>query len=93
MEYKKIYAPEEIQELIEWFRVHHDQLPESIHINPGTFVKDVRFTSSNFRDIAAAVGDKWFYGAHIRLFFLLRERIIEQWEKEKWEREVDSIPV
>jgi hypothetical protein len=80
MEYKKVYSLEEIQELIEWFRVNHDKLPDSIYINDGTFVKDVRFTASHFHKIAASVGEKKSYGAHIRLFFLLRERIIEQWE-------------
>ena len=80
MEYKKVYSPEEIQELIEWFRVNHDKLPDSIYINDGTFVKDVRFTASHFHKIAASVGEKKSYGAHIRLFFLLRERIIELWE-------------
>ncbi|MBR4128384.1 MAG: hypothetical protein IKT92_02790 [Bacteroidaceae bacterium] len=93
MEYKKIYDPQELHELIEWFRVHHDELPESIHINNGVFVKDVRHTSSIFKDIVAKVGTKKMYGAHIRLFFTLREQIIAQWEKEKFEKEAESVPV
>ena len=82
MEYKKVYSPEEIQELIEWFRVNHDKLPDSIYINNGTFVKDVRFTTSHFHAIVAKVGEKKAYGSHIRLFFLIRERILELWEQE-----------
>lgn len=82
MEYKKVYDPAEIQELIEWFRVNHDRLPDSIYINNGTFVKDVRFTTSHFHAIVAKVGEKKAYGSHIRLFFLIRERILELWEQE-----------
>jgi hypothetical protein len=93
MEYKKIYDPEEIQELIEWFKVNYDKLPESIYVNSGTFVKDVKFTTSHFHEIAAKVGMKKFYGSHIRLFFTMRERIIEQWEREAWEKEAGSVPV
>ena len=83
MEYKKIYDPEEIQELIEWFEKHQDKFPDSIYINSGTFVKDVRHTASIFKDIAAKVGAKKFYGGHMRQFFTLREEIIKHWEKEK----------
>jgi hypothetical protein len=93
MEYKKVYDPQELQELIKWFADHHDELPQSIYINSGTFVKDVRFTASHFHEIVAKVGEKKFYGSHMRLFFTLRERIIEQWEKEKFEREAESVPV
>lgn len=82
MEYKKVYDPAEIQELIEWFRVNHDRLPDSIYINNGTFVKDVRFTTSHFHAIVAKVGEKKAYGSHIRLFFLIRERILELWKQE-----------
>lgn len=82
MEYKKVYDPAEIQELIEWFRVNHDRLPDSIYINNGTFVKDVRFTTSHFHAIVAKVGEKKAYGSHIRLFFLIRERVLELWEQE-----------
>lgn len=82
MEYKKVYDPAEIQELIEWFRINHDRLPDSIYINNGTFVKDVRFTTSHFHAIVAKVGEKKAYGSHIRLFFLIRERILELWEQE-----------
>ncbi len=83
MEYKKVYSPEEINELIEWFRVNHDKLPDSIYINNGTFVKDVRFTTSHFHEIVASVGQKKSYGSHIRLFFLIRERVLELWEEEE----------
>ena len=83
MEYKKVYDPEELQELIKWFEVHHDKLPQSIHINSGLFVKDVPYTTSQFHKIVAKVGEKKAYGSHMRLFFTLRERIIEQWEQEK----------
>lgn len=83
MEYKKVYDPKEIQELIEWFEKHKDKLPESIYINKGTFVKDVRRTAAMFKDIAEKVGDKKSYGGHIRQFFILREEIIKHWEEEQ----------
>ena len=93
MEYKKVYAPEELQELIKWFEDNHDKLPKSIYINSGTFVKDVPYTSSQFHKIVAKVGEKKAYGSHMRLFFTLRERIIEQWEQEKAEQEAEAVPV
>jgi hypothetical protein len=43
----------------------------------------VRHTASIFKDIAAKVGAKKFYGGHMRQFFTLREEIIKHWEKEK----------
>ena len=93
MEYKKIYSPEEIQELIEWFKKHENEFPDSIYINSGTYVKDVRRTASIFHEIAAKVGKKKFYGAHIRQFFTLREEIIKHWQQEALEKDMESIPI
>ena len=86
MEYKKVYDPEELKELINWFEVNHDKLPKSIYINSGAFVKDVPHLTSQFSQIVAKVGEKKAYGSHMRLFFTLRERIIEQWEQEAEEQ-------
>ena len=90
MEYKKIYEPEEIQELIEWFNKHMDEFPDSIYINGGTFVKDVRKTASMFQEITAKVGAKKTYGGHIRQFFTMREEIIKHWEQQALEKESNS---
>lgn len=93
MEYKKIYSPEELKELAEWFKQNLDKFPDTISINSGTHVKNVRHTASIFQEIAAKVGHKKMYGGHMRQFFTLREQIIKQWEQEAFEKEIDSIPV
>ena len=35
MDYKNSFTQGEIDELLEWFKAHEDQLPESMQVVPG----------------------------------------------------------
>lgn len=78
MEYKKLYDPGEVAELIEWFRQRLDRLPQSIRIEQGLFVPDLRRTVPLLIEFAEECSEKPTYSAQLRRFFEIRERLIEQ---------------
>lgn len=78
MEYKKLYDPGEVAELIEWFRQRLDRLPQSVRIEQGLFVPDLRRTVPLLIEFAEECSENPTYSAQLRRFFEIRERLIEQ---------------
>ncbi len=75
MEYKKHYTDEEINETVEWFKSHMDELPDSLQLDKATFIPDLRKTVPLYFDIAAEHKDNATYAAQIRHLFLMREAV------------------
>ncbi len=80
--YVKLYEPEEIDELLAWYREHLDTLPPSIRITCGMFVPDVRKMVINFIEFCEINRENPTYSAQIRLFFTLRDRLVNGEESE-----------
>lgn len=78
MEYKKLYDPGEVAELLAWFRQRLDRLPESIRIEEGLYVPDLRRTVPLLIEFAEVCSENPTYSAQLRRFFEIRERLIEQ---------------
>lgn len=78
MEYKKLYDPGEVAELLAWFRQRLDRLPESIRIEQGLYVPDLRRTVPLLIEFAEVCSENPTYSAQLRRFFEIRERLIEQ---------------
>lgn len=77
MEYKKIYAPEEINELVEWFRARLDKLPKSLRLDKATYIPDFPTTARSFMAIAEMHRENATYGAQIYMLFRMRDKLLE----------------
>ncbi len=75
MEYKKHYTDEEINDTIEWFKSHMDELPTSLQLDKATFIADLRKTVPLYFDIATKHKDNPTYSAQLRHLFLMREAV------------------
>ena len=64
MEYKKHYTDEELAEVVNWFKEHFDELPQSIHIDKATYIADLKHTVTLYYDIVAKHKDNPTYAAY-----------------------------
>lgn len=78
MEYKKLYDPAEIEDLLAWFRARLDRLPPSLKIANGLFVPDLPHTVRLFLEFTELRHENPTFSAQVRRFFEMRERLIEQ---------------
>lgn len=81
MKYKKLYTDEELDGLIQWFKDHFDQLPESLYIDKATYVKDLKHTVVLYFDILNDLRTIPCYGAQIRHLFLMKDAVEREWKK------------
>ena len=79
MEYKKHYTPEELSEVVEWFKKHFDQLPESLHLDKATYIKDLKHTVTLYYDILAKHHENPTNAAQIRHIFLMRDAVLRDY--------------
>lgn len=78
MEYKKLYAPEEIQDLIDWFSARQDRLPPELHLDKATYIRDLPHTVRLFLELTELLHENPTYSAQIHRFFCMRDRLIEE---------------
>ena len=83
MTFKKHYEIEDIQELVQWYEQHFNELPESLHINEGTYIKNMRVTIGSFIQYANRFALTTSFRGHLNQFFILRNEIIKYWEAQK----------
>lgn len=76
MEYKKIYAPEEIKELLDWFQARLADLPGSLRLDQATFIPDFPATARSFMAIAEQHRENATYGAQIYMLFRMRDKLL-----------------
>lgn len=83
MEYKKLYSKEEISEVIQWFKNHYEQLPESIYLDKAAYIPDLKRTVRLYCELVVENMNNPTYSGQIRHIFLMREAIEELWKKQK----------
>lgn len=76
--YTKEYSLEEIKEIMEWFRTRYDRLPESIMINEGLKIPNLKFTVQQYLDFVELNHENPTYAAQVLHLFRMRERLLEQ---------------
>lgn len=79
MEYKKHYSSEELSEVMDWFKKHYDQLPESIQVDKATYIKDLKHTVKLYYDIVEKHHENPTYAAQIRHIFLMRDAVLRDY--------------
>lgn len=77
MEYKKVYSPEELADIVSWARANMHRLPKSLQLGPGLFIPDLHYTMDTYIEICEKLGDNPSYGGQIRQIFMMRERLLE----------------
>ncbi|CDA44044.1 MAG: DUF6965 family protein [Bacteroidales bacterium] len=83
MEYKKHYTDEELAEVVNWFKEHFDELPQSIHIDKATYIADLKHTVTLYYDIVAKHKDNPTYAAQIHHIYQMRDAVLRKWEEDK----------
>lgn len=76
--YTKEYTAVEIQDILEWFRSRMERLPESLMINEGLKIPDLRFTVQQYLEFVELNHENPTYAAQVLHLFRMRERLQEQ---------------
>lgn len=76
--YTKEYTAAEIQDILEWFRSRMERLPESLMINEGLKIPDLRFTVQQYLEFVELNHENPTYAAQVLHLFRMRERLQEQ---------------
>ena len=76
MEYKKGYTSEELADIIKWVKENSHRLPESLQLDPATFIPNLHRTIENYIKISEAHYKNPTYNAQIHHLFLVREKLI-----------------
>lgn len=76
--YTREYTKAEIQEIMEWFRSRYDRLPQSVTINDGFKVPDLRFTVKQYLEFIKLNYENPTYAPQVLHLFRMRERLQEQ---------------
>ena len=79
MEYKKIYTPEELDDLTQWITEKMPLMPESLQVDEATYIADLKTTAGYYLEIIELHRENRTYGGQIRLLFKVRERLQEIW--------------
>lgn len=87
MDYKKHYTVEELNDIISWFSIHKDHLPQSLQLDKATYIMDLKNTMVHFLDIIKKHKDNPTYAAQIYILFLIREAVRKKWTLENKEYE------
>ena len=76
MEYKKIYSPEELNEIINWTKQNLHRMPKSLQLDAATFIPDLHATIEAYVDICQTHYNNPTYGAQIRHIFMMRDKML-----------------
>ena len=74
MDYKSIFSKEELKELTDWFKERLDALPESLHVDDATFVRDLRQSVEYYLRLVELYHDKRTYSGQLYLLERIRKK-------------------
>lgn len=77
MEVKKLFTPEELEELCAWFEARKERLPQELMVLPGCVTHELPKVVGYYIDIVRLHGANPTYTGQIRHLFLIREKLIE----------------
>lgn len=75
MEYKKVYTPEELTDVCEWFKAHEAELPKELDLRPGVHIRDVKEFVISMNEVISLHAENPTFGANIRMLFQLRDKL------------------
>lgn len=78
MELKKVYTPEELDDLVAWMKAHLDAVPQTLTIYSGMTTSDLPLVIRNYIDIVELHRENPTYGGQISHLFRIREVLQEQ---------------
>ena len=76
MEYKKIYEPEELQEIVAWARKNMHRMPKSLKLDDSAYIEDLHYTMDTYCEICEEHKNNPTYGAQIRHIFMMRDKLL-----------------
>lgn len=79
--YKKVYSPEELNELREWIVARIPTMPKSLQLNDATFIADLPATAGYYVENLDLHRENPTYGGQLLHLFRIREKL-EEMEKE-----------
>lgn len=71
--FKKTYAPEEIQNLLQWFKERFDRLPPSLSMGKRGNIPDLRRTVTLYLEFVAARHENPTYAGQVLHLFEIRD--------------------
>ena len=80
--YKKLYTPEELDEVCEWFKQNMHRLPPTLQLNESTFFLDFPTTASYYIDIVELHRENSTYGGQIHHIFQMQQKLKDMWGEE-----------
>ncbi|MEG2156935.1 MAG: hypothetical protein RRY07_04010 [Bacteroidaceae bacterium] len=78
MEYKKVYTPTELAELLDWFTQNREKMPQELKISKSTATSDLPNTVDSFLFLIEQNSTNPTFGAQIKILFEIKEKLIEQ---------------
>lgn len=80
MDYKNSFTQGEIDELLEWFKAHEDQLPESMQVAPGFFISELKKTVHYYYDLVQTHWQNPIYSGQVYHLFKIRDILMAEKE-------------
>lgn len=77
MEYKKQFSLEELAEVEGWLKARWERLPQSLRLNTGVNIPDLKLTLTHYFDVAHDLNDNPTYSGQIYHLFLIRKKLLE----------------
>ena len=80
--YKKLYTPEELDEVCQWIKDNKHRMPATLRLNDATVFTDFRATIDYYVDIIALHRENPTYGGQIHHVFQVQQKLKEMWGEE-----------
>lgn len=77
MEYKKLYTPEEVEEICQWFEQRRDQLPTTLQLDDATSMQNLPDTVEKYLAVARLHQNNSTYSAQIYFLGRVQNRLLE----------------
>ena len=77
MEYKKLYTPEEVEEICQWFEQRRDQLPAALKLHEATSMQNLPDTVEKYLAVARLHQNNSTYSAQIYFLGRVQDRLLK----------------
>lgn len=77
MEYKKLYTPEEVEEICQWLEQRRDQLPAALKLDEATSMQNLPDTVEKYLAVARLHQNNSTYSAQIYFLGRVQDRLLK----------------
>ena len=78
MDFKKKYSAEELNDLIAWFEANKQRLPQSLQLDPGNYIPDLKSTLEVMICVSQRTRNNPTFSGFICNLFKVRDKIIAE---------------